>query len=256
MAEFVCKVGDEAGRIFQQVETAQNEGEARQKLTERGFYVFSVRHNFDVVGQFSRARSNQKIPIHDFLIFNQQFNTLIKAGLPILKGLDLLAERAAAEKLRPVLQDVRQRVREGALLSEALTAQGSFNPVYVTAVTAGERSGNLTGVLDQYINYLRTSTGFRSRLVTSLIYPAILILAVVLIMTYLVNFAMPQFASLYHDLGVPLPEITTIMLSVSLGVRSYLLVFAAVVVAGGLAAFLWSRTERGGLVIDSLKPKV
>ena len=256
MAEFVCKVGDEAGRIFQQVETAQNEGEARQKLTERGFYVFSVRHNFDVLGQFTRANANQKIRINDFLIFNQQFNTLIKAGLPILKALDLLAERAAAEKLRPVLQDVRQRVREGALLSEALTAQGSFNPVYVTAVTAGERSGNLTGVLDQYINYLRTSTGFRSRLVTSLIYPAILILAVVFIMLYLVNYAMPQFASLYHDLGVPLPAITTMMLNMSLVLRNYVLAVVIVLVVGGAAAFLWSRTERGGLVIDSLKPKI
>jgi type IV pilus assembly protein PilC len=148
MAEFVCKVGDASGRISQQLETAHTEAEARQKLADQGLFVFSVRSHADLFSQFSRARADRSIRPNDFLIFNQQFNTLIKAGLPILRALDLLAERAAAPRLRPILADVRQRVRNGALLSEALIAQGSFPPVYVTAITAGERSGNLTGVLD------------------------------------------------------------------------------------------------------------
>src|SRR5580693_4487917 len=158
MAEFVCKVADPSGRILQQVEAAQSEGEVRQKLSERGFYVFSVRANLDIWSLFTKRTAERAIHAEDFLIFNQQFNTLVKAGLPILKALDLLAERAAAPRLRPILQDVRQRVREGALLSEALAAQGSFPAVYVTVISAGERSGDLAGVLDQYITYLRTST--------------------------------------------------------------------------------------------------
>jgi type IV pilus assembly protein PilC len=116
MADFVCKVGDASGKIFQQVETAQSEDEARQKLADRGFYVFSVRNQFDLLAQFGQARRDRKIRPADFLIFNQQFNTLVRAGLPILRALDLLAERAAAERLRPILADVRQRVRAGALL--------------------------------------------------------------------------------------------------------------------------------------------
>ena len=91
----------------------------------------------------------------------------------------------------------------GALLSEALAAQGSFPPVYVTVITAGERSGNLTGVLEQYIAYLRVSTGFRSRLVTALIYPAVLVAVALLVVTYVVTYAMPQFADLYHELDIP-----------------------------------------------------
>ncbi|MGC2292994.1 MAG: hypothetical protein WA450_13670, partial [Candidatus Acidiferrales bacterium] len=97
-----------SGRVFQQLETAQTEGEVRQKLAERGFHVFSVKNEFNILAQFSGATRARKILTNDFLIFNQQFNTLIKAGLPILKALDLLAERAAAPRLRPVLQDVRQ----------------------------------------------------------------------------------------------------------------------------------------------------
>src|SRR5579862_5555705 len=205
MADFVCKVADASGRVFQQVETAQSEDEARQKLSDRGFYVYDVRTQFNVLAQLSKAGRERRIRPDDFLIFNQQFNTLIRAGLPILKALDLLAERAAAERLRPILADVRQRVREGALLSEALSAQGSFPPVYVTVIAAGERSGNLTGVLDQYISYLRVSTGFRSQLITSLIYPSVLVLAAIAVVTFVVTYAMPQFAGLYGELGIPLP---------------------------------------------------
>jgi type IV pilus assembly protein PilC len=256
MAEFVCKVGDAAGRIFQQVETAQSEDEARQRLSDRGLYVFHVRGHVGLLSSLGRTGSDRAIRPADFLIFNQQFCTLIKAGLPILKALDLLAERAAAPRLRPALRDVRQRVRDGALLSEGLAAQGSFPPVYVTAVTAGERSGNLTGVIEQYISYLRVSTGFRRQLLTALIYPSILVCAVVIIMSYLVTFAMPRFASLYKDLDVPLPKITQVVLDISLPLRNYFLVFAAIVVIGGAAIFLWTRSDRGGLLIDRLKPRL
>lgn len=256
MAEFVCKVGDPSGRISQQVETAQSEDEARQRLADRGLYVFSIRAHLGLLTQLGRTRADRKIRPQDFLVFNQQFNTLIKAGLPILKALDLLAERAAAPRLRPILQDVRQRVREGALLSEALVAQGSFPPVYVTAITAGERSGNLSGVIDQYISYLRVSTGFRRSLATALIYPSILVCAVILVMSYLVTYAMPRFAELYKDLGVPLPQITQVLLDISLPLRNYFVVFAAVAIVAGVSIFLWTRTGNGAVTIDKLKPRM
>ena len=256
MTEFVCKVGDTTGRVFQQLETAQSEAEARQKLADRGFFVFSVRMHFDLLSQFSGAARERKIRPADFLIFNQQFSTLIKAGLPILKALELLAERAAAPRLRPTLQDVRQRVRDGALLSEALAAQGSFPAVYVTAISAGERSGNLTGVIDQYISYLRVSTGFRTALLTALIYPAILVVTVILVLSYLVTYAMPQFAKLYQDLGVPLPAMTQLMLNIAVPLRNYFVVFAGIAVLIAAAIFLWTRTLEGALAIDRLKPKV
>ena len=256
MTEFVCKVGDTTGRVFQQMETAQSEAEARQKLADRGFFVFSVRMHFDLLSQFSGAARERKIRPADFLIFNQQFSTLIKAGLPILKALELLAERAAAPRLRPILQDVRQRVRDGALLSEALAAQGSFPAVYVTAISAGERSGNLTGVIDQYISYLRVSTGFRTALLTALIYPAILVVTVILVLSYLVTYAMPQFAKLYQDLGVPLPAMTQLMLNMAVPLRNYFVVFAGIAVLIAAAIFLWTRTLEGALAIDRLKPKV
>ena len=256
MAEFVCKVGDASGRIFQQLETAQTEAEARQKLADKGYFVFGVRSHLGLISQFGKSQKDRSIRPNDFLIFNQQFNTLIKAGLPILRALDLLAERAAAPRLRPILAEVRQRVRDGALLSEALVAQGSFPPVYVTAVTAGERSGNLTGVLDQYIAYLRVSTGFRRALVTALIYPCILVAAVTIVMTYLVTYAMPKFAELYQGLGIPLPRITQIVLGLALPLRNYFIVFVAGLALSVVLIYMWTRTLKGALVIDSFKPRI
>jgi type IV pilus assembly protein PilC len=256
MAEFVCKVGDVSGRVFQQVETAESESEARQKLVDRGFYVFSVRDHFDLLAQFSKSSRDRKIRPNDFLIFNQQFNTLVKAGLPILRALDLLAERAAAQRIRPILTEVRQRVREGALLSEAMAAQGSFPPVYVTVITAGERSGSLTGVLEQYIAYLRVSSSFRNRLITALIYPAVLVLVALLVVTYLATYALPQFATLYQQLNVALPTSTRILLSIALPLRNYFLVFATAFVVAAVAIFIWTRSDRGALAIDRLKPRL
>lgn len=256
MAEYVCKVGDAAGRIFQQVESAQSEQEARQKLSDRGFLVLSVHTNFNLLSKVAIAGRKRSIRPEEFLIFNQQFNTLVKAGLPILKALDLLADRAAAPKLRPILQDVRQRVRDGALLSEAMAAQGSFPPVYVTVITAGERSGNLTGVLEQYIAYLRISTGFRSRLITTLIYPTILVLTAISVVSYIITYAMPQFAKLYQDLDVPLPHITQILLAVAVPLRQYFLVFLAVILGTAIFIYLWTRSDSGAMAIDRVKPRI
>ncbi|MGB9067918.1 MAG: type II secretion system F family protein [Candidatus Acidiferrales bacterium] len=256
MADFVCKVGDASGRIFQQVETAQSEAEARQKLADRGYYVYTVRSQFNMLARLSQSGRDRKIRSDDFLIFNQQFNTLVRAGLPILRALDLLAERAAAARLRPILEDVRQRVRTGALLSEAMAAQGSFPPVYITVIASGERSGNLTGVLEQYIGYLRVTTGFRSRLITALIYPAVLVLVAIIVVSYLATYALPKFAELYQQLNVPLPASTRILLAVAVPLRDYFAVFAVVIMAAAVGIFLWTRSNRGAIAIDRLKPRI
>src|SRR6202140_1726324 len=157
MAEFVCKVADTAGRVFSQVEAAQAVTEARQKLSDRGLYVYSVAPRGGLLGRRVGGSKGRVLKSSDFLIFNQQLNTLIKAGLPILKALDLLAERAASPSLQPLLRDVRNRVREGASLSEALDQEGLFPKVYVTSILAGAKSGNMSGVLDYYSAYQKVS---------------------------------------------------------------------------------------------------
>src|SRR6185437_5443058 len=253
MAEFVCKVADTAGRVFSHVEAAQSLNEARQKLSDRGLYVYSVESRGGLLSRSVRSRSDRAVRGSDFLIFNEQFNTLVKAGLPILKALDLLAERAASPRLRPLLTSVRDRVREGAALSEALDREGSFAKVYVTAVLAGEKSGNLTGVLDYYIAYQRVATGVKKKLIATLIYPVILVTVATAIVTYLVTYVVPQFAKLYADMNVQLPSVTRLLLTLTVTYRAYVLAAVALVVVAAVTALFWSRSEQGGLALDRLK---
>ncbi len=128
MSEFVCRVADANGRVFSHVEAASSVAEARQKLADRGLYVYAVDQRNRLLSGLLHRRE-RSVGGSDFLILNQQFNTLIKAGLPILRALDLLADRASSPKLRPVISQIRDRVREGKSLSEAISEAGVFSKV-------------------------------------------------------------------------------------------------------------------------------
>lgn len=252
MGEFVCRVADANGRVFSHVEAAGTLEEARAKLADRGLFVYSVNPRNSLISGFFGFRKERKIGGNDFLILNQQFNTLIKAGLPILRSLDLLATRATAPKLRPVLVQIRDRVREGKSLSEAVDEAGVFSKVYSTAILAGEKSGNLSGVLDYYIGYQRVSTGVKKKIVASLVYPTLLIFVAAVIVTYLVTAVVPKFATLYSDLGVELPGPTKFLINVTVGYRYYILGGVVTLILAGIAVFFWSRSEQGGVTFDRL----
>lgn len=253
MGEFVCRVADANGRVFSHVEAAGTLDEARQKLSERGYFIYSVQPRSNLISGFFGFRKDRKIGGSDFLILNQQFNTLIKAGLPILRALDLLATRATAPKLRPILTQIRDRVREGKSLSEAVDEAGVFSKVYSTAILAGEKSGNLSGVLDYYIAYQKVSTGVKKKIISSLVYPTLLIIVATVIVVYLVTAVIPKFGLLYRDLGVELPRPTKILIAITIDYRLYILGGLLLVIAGITALFFWSRSEVGGLAFDRFR---
>ncbi len=255
MAQFVCKVADSSGRIFRQVEAAQSPGEARQKLVDRGLLVYAVRERSTFLPTVG-GEPALKISPGDFLIFNQQFRTLLKAGLPILKALDLLAERAASPQLRPLLVTVRDRVKEGALLSEACDELGLFPRVYTASLLAGERSGNMVGVLESYISYQRVTLAFRKRLRASLIYPIFLAVMASLILSGIVTFVIPQFSKLFTEMRVPLPFITQVLVGAAMDFRLPIMVGMAAMAGLGVFLFGWGKTDRGGATLDRIKLKL
>jgi type IV pilus assembly protein PilC len=253
MGQFLCRVADADGRVFSHVEAASTLEEARQKLVDRGLYVYSVQSRGGRLANVFRQKSGRQIGGSEFLILNQQLNTLIKAGLPILKSLDLLATRASSPKLRPVISQIRDRVREGKSLSEAVDEAGVFSKVYSTAILAGEKSGNLPGVLEQYIAYQRVSTGVRKKILASLVYPVLLISVAIVIVTYLVTVVIPKFALLYRDLGAELPAPTRLLIALTVDYRFVFLGAVAALALAAVAIFLWSRSEEGGTAFDRLK---
>ena len=253
MGEFVCRVADADGRVFSHVEAANTLDEARQKLAERGLFVYSVEARGGRVGSLLRRRTGRQIGGSDFLILNQQFNTLIKAGLPILRALDLLATRASSARLRPVVEQIRDHVREGKSLSEAVDEAGVFSKVYSTAILAGEKSGNLPGVLDYYIAYQRVSTGVKKKIAATLVYPVLLSTVAIIIVTYLVTGVVPRFALLYRDMNVELPTPTRVLIAVTVDYRFLFLGFVALLALIAMGVFLWSRTDEGGTALDRFK---
>ena len=252
MGEFVCRVADANGRVFSHVEAASSLAEARHKLVERGLYVYSVDQRSSLLSGVLRRRE-RSIGGSEFLILNQQFNTLVKAGLPILRALDLLADRASSPKLRPVISQIRDRVREGKSLSEAVTEAGVFSKVYATAILAGEKSGNLSGVLDFYIAYQKVSTGVRKKILATLVYPALLLIMATIIVSYLVTAVIPKFAMLYNDLNVALPAPTRLLIALTVDYRYLFLSAVAALLLCGAGVYFWSRADEGGTVFDRLK---
>src|SRR5499427_2261037 len=253
MGEFVCRVADANGRVFSHVEAAGTINEARQKLAERGLFVYSVEARNSLVSGLLSRQSTRQVGGSDFLILNQQFNTLIKAGLPILRALDLLAERASSPKLRPIVSQIRDRVREGKSLSEAINEAGVFSKVYSTAILAGEKSGNLPGVLDYYIAYQKVSTGVRKKILATLVYPVLLITVAILVVTYLVTVVVPKFGALYHDMNVELPTATKVLIALTVDYRGAILVSIGCFILLMIGVFFWSRSEEGGQAFDRLK---
>jgi type IV pilus assembly protein PilC len=257
MADFVLKYADGRGQIHRQVATATSEKELRERYSQQGFLVYSIKpraavHSVAKTGLLGRKKLN----LEKFLIFNQQFVTLIRAGLPILKSLDLLSERLTDAKLGPYIKAARDEVRNGTLLSEAFRQQGIFPKIYSTSVMAGEKSGSLTEVLDRYINYQKTALAVKKKVMVSLLYPSVLIVLVILLMVFLVTYVVPTFATLYSTMQAKLPAMTVALIAVGTTARSYILGFAGTVIGGIFLFRWWSRRESARQRVDRLKLKL
>ncbi|MGA7414349.1 MAG: type II secretion system F family protein [Bryobacteraceae bacterium] len=256
MAEFLLRYADARGQVHEQLAEAATERDARERFAQQGFLVYSVRAR-DLSARLGGFQIRRKVVnLEKFLIFNQQFVTLIRAGLPILKGLDLLADRLTDPKLGRYIKAVRDEVKTGTTLSDAFAKQNVFPPIYVTTVLAGERSGALVEVLDRFLTYQRLTLAVRKKLLLSLMYPAVLIVLVVLLIVFLVTYVVPNFAELYKSMQAKLPAPTRILIAVGTTARSYILLGFAVLVAAGVAAWLWSRRESAQETLDNIKRRI
>jgi type IV pilus assembly protein PilC len=251
MSEWTLKYADARGEIHQQVAEAGSEREIRDRYTQQGFLVYSVKPRSEIGALVGASRSRKKkLSLEKFLIFNQQFVTLIRAGLPILKALDLLAERLTDPKLSQYIKGVREEVRNGALLSDAFARQGVFPPIYVTTVLAGERSGSLGEVIERYISYQKMSLSVRKKLLVSLLYPSVLVALSSVLIVFLVTYVVPNFAELYTSMNATLPAPTQFLIAVGTTARSYVVLGFFLLVAGVFTFRWWARTDNGSETID------
>ena len=248
MTEFTIKLADDRGRVQEQVHSAATAEELRSRFTQAGYLVYSVKTKSALGGS-----SKKKVKLDTFLIFNQQFLTLIRAGLPILSSLELLAKRQKDQNLRGRLEDVASRVKTGESISSAFEAQGGFPLVYTTTLLAGERSGNLEEVLQRFLDFQRVSLSFRKKLRASLIYPAFLITMVIGMFIFLITFVVPRFAQLYDQLNVKLPTLTLWLLDLGKAAQAYGLYLLVVLALGGWLLVRWMKTDAGAITVDRVR---
>ncbi len=253
MAEFVLKYADARGEIRQQVAEGNSEEELRDRYSQQGFLIYSIKPREQASLSARLAPKRKKINLEKFLIFNQQFLTLIRSGLPILKALDLLADRLTDPKLGVHIKLVREEVRNGALLSEAFGRQRVFPPIYVTSVMAGEKSGALAEVIERFIHYQRLALGVRKKILVSLIYPALLIVLVIGLIVFLVTYVVPNFAQLYGSMGADLPMMTQVLIAVGTTARNYVIGGFVGLLAAIVAFRLWAKTDAGAVRVERLQ---
>jgi type IV pilus assembly protein PilC len=247
MAEFLVKVADERGHLTQQVENGYSEAEVRDRFAQQGFLVYWVKPKGLLAGGMGRRK---RVKPSTFLVFNQQLLTLLKAGLPVLGALDLLIKRQRDAYLRSLLQNVRERVKGGELLSESFSAQNVFPKIYTSTLMAGEKSGNMEEVLSRYISFQRLAISFKKKLLVSLVYPALLITMVSCMFVFLMVFVVPKFAELYQNLNAQLPAITLFMLALGTHAQRYAPVVVIALVVLLSLIWRWRATDRGAEAID------
>ena len=258
MPEFVAKMGTAEGDVIERVYLSDNADALRRDLERKDFLVFSIRRKAGLASLLP-GMGRGRIKMKEFLIFNQQLAALLQAGLPIISCLDVLLERRKNPSFRKALSDIRDQVKAGTSLSEAFASQGDlFPPIYSSSLASGERSGEVASVLRRYITHTKKVLGLKSKVISALIYPAILFLMSFAVIGILIYFVIPKFSEIYAGFGgiENLPLITRILL----GVSGFATHNALLMVPGLLAAFLgfaaWRRTASGALTVDSWILKV
>jgi type IV pilus assembly protein PilC len=240
--EFRCRLASPNGEIVEGVYAAETEARLRHELEEKGLYVLSLQPKHAIAGISLNLPKRRGIKTQEFLVFNQELATLLKAGMPLVQSLDLLRSRVTSPTFRRVLDDVHEKVRSGTALSDAFASQGDLFPrVYTASLLAGERSGNLDAVLRRYVEYTKIVATVKRKTVSALVYPAILISLALVLVGIIVLKVVPAFRDFYGSFGAELPIITRIILAVSDVVRAQFLVIVAAIIATILAAIAWVR---------------
>jgi len=256
VSEFVARLGTPDGAIVVQRHRGASAEAVRRDLEGRGFHVFTVRP----VRRGWRVpllRRRERIKPLEFLVFNQQLATLLRAGIPVLQSLELLERAQGNAYFRQVLGRVLEDIKGGVALSESFHAQGDLFPrLYSASLLAGERSGELVSVLDRYVKHQQMMENVRRRVTSALTYPAVLMTLALGLIVLLVTYVIPRFATFYVQFSAQLPLQTRIVVGTASWVNQHVIPLAVLLVATGIVVRRWVASERGRLRLDRVVLKV
>jgi type IV pilus assembly protein PilC len=240
--EFRCRLASPSGEIVEGVYVADTEARLRHELEEKGLYVLSLHPKGAIAGLSVRVPQRQGINTREFLMFNQELATLLKAGMPLVQSLDLLKRRVTSPVFRRLLEDVHEKVRSGTAMSDAFATHGDVFPrVYTASLLAGERSGNLDAVLRRYVEYTKIIATVKRKTISALVYPAILVSLAIVLVTIIVLKVVPAFSDFYTSFGADLPLVTRLIVGFSDFIRERIVFIVPALVVGIAAAAAWIR---------------
>lgn len=240
--EFRCRLASASGEVVEGVYVAESEARLRHELEEKGLYVLSLQQKGALGGLSFRLPARSAISSREFLIFNQELATLLRAGMPLVQSLDLLRTRIQSPVFHSVLNDIHERVRSGSALSDAFAAHGNLFPsVYTASLVAGERSGNLDAVLRRFVEYSKIIATIKRKTISALIYPAILVSLALILVSVIVLKVVPAFSDFYESFNAQLPLITRVIVTVSGFLLTYFWLLLIAVVAVVATIFAWTR---------------
>ncbi len=253
MATFSCRIGTPTGKVLTEDREAESADRLRHQLETEGYYVFQVRPRSSYLPFSVSFSSWRRVQKKDLLILTQELFALIKAGLPIPQVLDLVIERQAQPRLRQVLERVREAVRGGASLSDAVAEHPEvFPPLYVASLRVGEKSGDLPDALARYTHNLKRMITLQKKVSSALFYPAILLGLTTAVVIFLITVVVPTFSQMYQDFDAQLPYPTQLLLALTDLVRSQILIIIPALLIGLFGLWQWRRTQAGRLYLDYL----
>jgi type IV pilus assembly protein PilC len=240
--EFRCRLASPSGQIVEGLYVAESEARLRRELEDKGLFVLSLQPKGAVGGVSLQLPRRNRLASREFLVFNQELATLLKAGMPLVQSLDLLRRRVDSPIFRGVLDDVYEKVRSGTALSDAFGAHSALvSRVYTASLLAGERSGNLDAVLRRFVEYSKILANVKRKTISALVYPAILTSLAVVLVGIIVLKVVPAFSDFYSSFGAELPIATRIILGVSDFARTRFVLLLTTIVAAVVLFVTWVR---------------
>jgi len=256
MPSFTFRVGTQDGQILERKVESLSFDAAREELRQQGLHVFSGKRAGLKLGDLL-PRSRRIISTEKFLLFNQELAALIRAGLPILQSLDLMLERQRIPQFKAVLTDIRDKVQSGVALSDAFSEYGdAFPPIYATSLRAGERSGDIEGVLRRFIKYQRLLVTLRKKVTSALVYPIALVFLSIAMIFVMLTVVIPKFSEFYEGFGAELPWLTQLLIDVSFFLRNNVVLALVGIVVAVFLLRGWTRTDSGRKAIDAVKIRI
>jgi type IV pilus assembly protein PilC len=255
MPEFILRVGTPEGDVIERHVRAESMRAAREEMSRQGLHVFDAKRGAvgvrDLLPRIGRAISTEH-----FLLFNQELLALVRAGLPIVQSLDIMLERQKHARFREILSQIREKITSGVALSDAFASYGDLFPaIYSTSIRAGERSGDLEGVLRRFLRYQKMIVNLRKKVIGAMVYPAVLVTMSAAMIFVMLTFVIPKFAEFFTGFGAELPWFTLLMINFATSLRQNVVMVVVATILIAIIARRWASTS-GRLIWDRIKLRI